>query len=751
MKRILLATFLCLSVTGYALAENWLPKTKNTNRAVRLLSCKYNEALLTQCEEITTESADWEVTAVDEIKGEQTPYGTEYYQIYTFKAKRPLQSAGVAVAFDRYDWNSDNYVMIPASIYNGNRQRIVNRSYATGLDKSDYRRKDLALSSNPIPQLSPEFGAKSKLEVSVCNTATPAIVWLERMKQKATILLTDQGIVRNGEVIDHALIVEESPDRSVASVVVSAPGVREKKPEFIGFSKSPDRGLSFQTGDEVKIRVRLFSFDADNVPLVLERFHQVRKIQTGKNQPRNLKPASEVLRIMTANIDRRYLKCDEWEYYCPENADWISLGWIGGLMNTFPMLALGDEEHLQKVKNTFDYAMPRMQTESGYFYPILGRDGKIFGRDAGRDNPDIILVRQNADALYWMIKQFMLLKAQGKADHISPDWEDRAARLADAFVNTWNKNGTLGNYLNAKTGEIEVYNTTSGAMATAALALASQYYGKESYLETAKQIGKTHYDEFALLGFTSGGCGDILQNADSETSIALLTSMNLLYELTADPVWQQRARDAANLCATWTVSFDYVLPKSTELGALDARLAGVVWASTQNKHGAPGFCTSSGDALFRLYRQTGDSIYADLLHDVFHAYVEGIQPSGYITERLTYCDADSRGERSWGANVGTGWNETNGTFMALEIPGIYVRTDEGRIYTFDHVDASIRKITSKEIILSITNTTPHDAEISVLAENGTEAASPLPAVAFTNWKKVKVKAGKSTEYKIKRL
>lgn len=52
-----------------------------------------------------------------------------------------MQQAGVAVAFDERARSSDNYVMIPSSVYNGNRQRIVNREYATGLDKTDYFRR----------------------------------------------------------------------------------------------------------------------------------------------------------------------------------------------------------------------------------------------------------------------------------------------------------------------------------------------------------------------------------------------------------------------------------------------------------------------------------------------------------------------------------------------------------------------------------------------------------------------------------
>ena len=95
--------------------------------------------------------------------------------------------------FDQYGWTSDNYVMIPSSVYNGNRQRIVNRAYATGLDNTDYRRKDLALTSNPIPQLSPEYGAGSRLEVNINNTATPAITILDRAKQKGYIPVDRPG------------------------------------------------------------------------------------------------------------------------------------------------------------------------------------------------------------------------------------------------------------------------------------------------------------------------------------------------------------------------------------------------------------------------------------------------------------------------------------------------------------------------------------------------------------------------------
>lgn len=744
MKRYWISLSLCFLALNIQ-AQSWLPQPDEVSAGYRLLQCSYEGASLKACRTIDGSSPDWEVqTEQHPVPGK--PDAETF--IFTFKAKRPLKDAGVAVAFDSYGWTSDNYVMIPASVYNGNRQRIVNREYATGLDHTDYYRKDLALTSNPIPQLSPEYGSLSRLEVNVSNTATPAITFLERQKELATLLLTDQGLLRGKEVIDHALIVEETPDRSIATCVISAPGVREKKPEFIGFSPSPDRGIEVQAGEEITIRVTRIRFACSGIPGLLSRFHKERKTHTGPNEPRNLMPQSQVLSLMKQNIENRYFKNDKWEYYCPENADWMSFGWIGGLMNTYPMLASGDAEQLRRVKNTFDYAIPLGQRESGYFVDVLGSDGKQIARDAAVAHPETGLTRKNADVLYWMVKQFMLLKKQGRANHISPEWETGIKRLADAFVSTYKKQGTWGNYLNIHTGDIAVYNTTSGAMAVGGLALAADYFQDSTYLDIAYKAIDSYYKDFALVGFTSGGCGDILQNADSETAAALMLSLMTLYEVTNESQWLEKTKELADLCATWTVSFDYQLPATTPLAKLGAKMAGAVWASTQNKHGAPGFCTASGDPLFKLYRTTGDTLYADLMRDILHAHAEGIQPDGHITERLTYCDADSRGSRGDGGK--TGWNELNGALMALEIPGIYLRSDLERLYVFDHVEAHICKSSSRELTLAVNNPTSYDAVVTLLCENAFEATRPLGCNAFPDWKKVEVKAGKTSFIRIKR-
>ena len=66
------------------------------------------------------------------------------------------------------------------------------------------------------------------------------------------------------------------------------------------------------------------------------------------------------------------------KYYSPEYFDNLCLGWVGGLMNTFPMLALGDELHRERVIKTFDFVIPAAQGKSGYFLAALLATGNLF-------------------------------------------------------------------------------------------------------------------------------------------------------------------------------------------------------------------------------------------------------------------------------------------------------------------------------------------------------------------------------------
>jgi len=725
---------------------------KNLKGSFRPMVCRYDGSKLIgtlsfKSGKVEDNSSKWTCA----VKSTEVPdeNGKAIDVTLTFKlVDGQALSAGVAAAFDFTNWSVENYVMIPASVYNGNRNKIEHRGYCTGFDKEDFYNKDIPQITTELPQLSPIPDTVSKIEVSSCNAATPAMCFFDNQSKRAFIVLTEQGISKGDSVLDNGFMIEESKDRSQATLVVSAPGVRERKPEFIGFGGSPDRGIDWKTGDEITLRLRIYSFATPDIPGLLEKFMTVRKVVTGPNNPRNLVPFSEVTNIMAKQIDKRWLDKSVYKYYRPENSNKVCIGWIGGLMNTFPMLVLNDELHRDRVTKTFDFALPAVVGKSGYFLAAVNPDGKASGRDWFPNQP-IVLTRQNADALFWLIKQFMVLKAQGNVSAIKPEWEQSVRQLAQAFVDTWKKYGQWGNYVNHETGEIAIYNSTSGATAIGGLALASKWFNDPDFMSIAKGAAEYYYkQDFVQKGFTYGACSDILQNADSETAAGLMTALMALYETTGNNRWLEMSRNLANLAATWVVSYDYVLPRATELAKLDAKLAGAVWASTQNKHGAPGFCTSSGDPLFKIYRATGDLRYAELMRDIVHAYAEGIKPGGAITERLTYCDADSRGTRGSDGFGSTGWNELNGILMAMELPGIYLQTDNNRIYVYDAVGARIVKRTEEGVVLSITNPTRYDAKISILAETMADSKKPLGYTAFLNWPKVEIKAGTAGSFLI---
>jgi len=759
----LFITLTALICSNHVFCQNpsWLQDGNNTNfpttseinnlisqlkGKMRMMVCQYNESKLVQnfdfaSTNLKIKNSEWQCT-ITKTPGAIPNEGIELNVAFKL-VKGEMKSTGIAVAFDFNNWNTDNYVMIPASVYNGNRNKIEQRGYCTGFEKEDFYNKDIPQITTELPQLSPIERAVSRIEVSACNTATPAMCLYTPKSKRALIVLTEQGIRKGDSILDNGFIVEENKDRSQATFVISAPGVRERKPEFIGFGDSPDRGLNWKAGDEIVLRLRIYSFETPDIPGLLEKFMTVRKDVTGINHPRELIPFSEIVKLMSKQIDKRWLVKPDFSYYCPENSEKICIGWIGGLMNTYPMLALNDKMHRDRVTSTFDFAIPAIVGKSGYFLAAMNPDGKASGRDWFPDQP-IVLTRQNADALFWMVKQFMLLKAQGNAAAIKPGWEQSVNQLAKAFVNTWEKHGQWGNYVNHETGDIAIYNTTSGATAIGGLALASKWFNNPEYMKVATEAAEYYYkQDFTNKGFTYGACSDILQNADSETAAGLMTSLMALYETTGDKKWLEMSRNVANLSATWVVSYDYELPKETELAGLDAKLSGVVWASTQNKHGAPGFCTSSGDPLFKIYRSTGDRRYAELMRDVVRAWAEGIKPSGAITERLTYCDADNRGSRGSDGFGSTGWCELNGILMAMELPGIYLRTDKDELIVFDHVEASVINRDSKGVTLKITNKTKYNANVSILAENAKQVIKPIGYTAFLEWPKVSVNSGET--------
>jgi hypothetical protein len=664
-------------------------------------------------------------------------------------------ASAVALSFGFSHWSRDNYVLIPASLYNGNRYRAIGNGYNPDYPKDMYYNPKLPLTISNNPRLAIENDRASLVELQTGNAATPAMCFYSPRCKRGFIFLTEQRTSWG----NNGLKLEENARQDSCIFTVTIPSVRKMAAGFGDFHPSGDMAPDWKAGDAVSLHFKVYVFKANGIPDLLDKFFRVRKAVTGANHPRNQLPMSKELEMGTDICSSNWRSFPVGSYYLPENSQDFQLGWVSGMMNTFPMLALDDDIERERVSQELDFVTGKLQGESGFFYGGITSDGKLRPEKMHPDYPAIqSMVRKNGDAFLWLLKHLMLLKAQGYAPMIKKEWEGSTRRLADAFCRTWAKYGEFGQYIVPKTGDIAVFNSTAGAVVPAALAIAADYFHQPAYLQVARNAALYYFNrDVVKQGITGGDCGDISQDANSESAFAFLESLVTLYDYTGDRHWLERAKVQAALCASWTLSYDYMFPVASDIAKLDGKMAGAVWASIQNKHAAPGICTASGDCLFKLFRATGDHLYADLIRDIQHAQVEAVNRPGHLTtrnrigssmERIQPSDAEGKNGIGNFINTRNSWTETNGMIMALELPGVYVQYDSRKLYVFDHVTAKITGHDSAGITILVANHTEYDANVSVLAETLQQARQPLSHTAFVQWPKIAVKAGKEVTVRV---
>ncbi len=291
--------------------------------------------------------------------------------------------------------------------------------------------------------------------------------------------------------------------------------------------------------------------------------------------------------------------------------------------------------------------------------------------------------------------------------------------------------------------------SSSAAMAPAALVHAAAYFKEPRYLKIAEESALHYFERFVEIGLTCGGPGDALQCPDSESAAALLESFVTLYEATRDRAWVARARAAAHLLATWVISYDAPpagrgCPRPGSL-----RSTGAVFTDAQNRVGAPGYVLSSGAALFRLYRATGDVALLELLRDTVHnlgQYLrqgEGPDETAAGVGRSDSRDSrDSRDSDDCARAETSDWLEAprpvvpaDGLFDAIalsaytEVPGVYAQIDAGFVFAFDHVDARVKERLAGRLVVALRNPTATEATVRLFAESAADAALPLHADA----------------------
>jgi hypothetical protein len=564
---------------------------------------------------------------LDAAGGKQRVQAAGAYEIAArftlLSGQPPALNVALDWAFD--GWSTANQLFMPAAVYGGNRFPARQLPYPPMLTEPGDKDLQTPVLSD-VPRLNAGPGP-SRIQLLAGDLATPAIGVHDHARGLGFLLLCGQGSDRG----DNSLEVAENAARDRAVLTISQPGVRQGQRYTIcdRTHPSPDRGSVLLPGQSLDITVQVHCFPCASTSQLYRRFLALRKNPLVSAERRDQLPFSSAFALQERKYNAQNW-VEEAGYYAVGMREVLSqnwqLGWIGGGIASYALLALGDGTTRERaLRNLAFIFRDDAITPLGFFYPM--GDGRRFFHDgheiaqlrglAAIDAWD--LVRKQGGALYYLLRQFLLLEKQGKAALIPANWKVKLQGCADVLVRLWERHGQLGFYIDGETGDLAVGGSTSGGIVPAGLALAAGFFGKPAYLETARQIASAYHRDFLALGFTNGGPGEAALCPDSESAVGLLTSLVELYDRTGEAQWLLMAEDLAALCATWVMSYDFRFPPESTFGELDQRTCGTVFANAQNKHSAPGICTHSGLALLKLYRVTGKAEYLDLIKDIAHA------------------------------------------------------------------------------------------------------------------------------------
>lgn len=709
--------------------------------------------------------------------------------LVTFRLTRGTCSgANLGVAIDLGGWSRSDYLLLPGAVYDGNRFQSRHIAYPPLLTEPADIGPNVPTIISDIPRLDVR-GGPSRIELLAGDVTTPAAgVWSAR-QGAALLLLTDQSTPFG----DVGITVEERDvgiggdaasddtgggDDGHATLLITAPGVRESRRYALGNTRalSHDQGASFTAGAELVLRLRLYQFAAPERQGLFDRFVAVRKDLSGPTQLRHTLPFSAAAQIHEEKYNR-----DNWVdkagFYSagfPGTRFVWQTGWGGGLVATHPLLFGADPHTRERVLRTFDFVFGSGgQARSGFFHAASDGRTSTWADEGGfadaraprGEKPNLYkharswhLVRRSGDVLYFMLKQLALLERQDEEFKARPSWTAGLQACADAFVTLWDRYRQLGQFVNVETGQLIVGGSTAGAIVPAALTLAARAFKNDDYQRVAVAAAEAYHQRVMKSGLTNGGAPDALQCPDSESAAALLESCVVLFEATGERAWIDRAAAVAHQLATWQISYDFRFPAASALAQADIQTTGAVVANAQSKSAAPGFLLYSGDALFKLYRATGRTLYLEMLRDTAHNVTQYLNRQDHrvnaASELGTTCaridTSDAAGAVGDTVPLLTSPNEICGMLTAAEVPGLYVQPDTGFMFVFDHVDARIKEKTRSRLIVTLTNPTPFDAAVRVLAENSAEREKPLGQNALWGARVATVPAGGTLDLELAR-
>ncbi|HVZ86686.1 MAG TPA: hypothetical protein VHG72_06945 [Polyangia bacterium] len=683
----------------------------------------------------------------------------------TFQPKPGAPAWSLALALDLAAWSPEHYLLLPGACYAGNRFESRFVGYPPLLTEPADIGPHVPPIVTDIPRLNLHPGP-SRLEIAAADLATPAAAVFAPAARLGLIMLIDP-VTSIGQT---GLTVAENEDRSRGTIAVSAPFWRpNRRASGAAHEPAPPRA-----NQPVTLRARVLAFDCASIDELCARLFATRKMLTGPTARPHTLPFSAAFAAHEARVNARWMPAPGLLAVGARDSAYTTwqTGWCGGLAATFPLLGAGTEETRTRARQTIAFVLGGGQSPAGFFHAVS--DGKTWHDDgftaplppapgdAGPpraptyQHPRWHLVRRSADTLLALLKEIAWRDRRGAAaGHSTPvsapdSPSAKAARLcADALARLWERHRQFGQFVDVESGDLIVGGSTSAGIAPAALARAAAYFKEPRYQEIAEQAAQHFFERFVEVGLTCGGPGDALQCPDSESAAGLLESFVTLYETTRDRVWIDRARATAHLLATWVISYD-TPPAGPGCDPGARRATGAVFSDVQNRAGAPGYVLSSGAALFRLYRATGEVAWLELLRDTVHnlaQYLPAPDATPHAPARPDCPRADTAewAERTRGVVPVAGLFDAIALLAYTEVPGIYAQPDTGFLFAFDHVEARVQERLAGRLVLSLRNPTTAEATVRLFAESAADAGLPLPPDAILEAPTAVIPAGTTLE------
>lgn len=131
-----------------------------------------------------------------------------------------LNNANIAAFIDIHNWSRDNYVMLPAAVYNGNRYKKKKCSYPPFLNKDDEIGLQMPVIISDVPALNPGEG-KSEIHLRSGDMSTPCISFCGGGRG---FILLGEDTTPYGYT---GYLIRENMERTKAKIGYEVPAVRQ--------------------------------------------------------------------------------------------------------------------------------------------------------------------------------------------------------------------------------------------------------------------------------------------------------------------------------------------------------------------------------------------------------------------------------------------------------------------------------------------------------------------------------------------